>query len=438
MAALDAARVASTLAEGGEVGISIDGTDHTLGPDDLTMALRAAGGLRGRGRGRPRGGAAAGDRRGAPPRGPRPGDRPRRPESRAKRRASRSPTGSPSGSAATRSWSRSPASTSPTSPARPWRRASPSATRSGDAGEASTTSTASSCGSRSARFEASAARGPVPRARSWRRSASPSSARAALRPKCGDGVGGERIDAGGVVGPGPASPAPAHPRRLVPLRRPRIRTADPRPRRSPRDSSLTTSPIRSATSRRRSNGCAPKRADCGKSSALDRVYAYGSSAGGTLAALLSGDHLVAPRSPRRRSPTSSPGTWPLGQVRPELLGKPRRRPRRPRTALADPPPAAGSAAADPGPRRPCRATIDERNVRCGLSSGKSLVGGRWAHDRACAPVPVTRAMHWLAKIATRKIGAGRAEDAAETARAPKVGTERSSAIRPLVPRLAPF
>jgi isoleucyl-tRNA synthetase len=37
--ALDASRVAATLAEGGEVGISIDGTDHTLGPDDLTLAL---------------------------------------------------------------------------------------------------------------------------------------------------------------------------------------------------------------------------------------------------------------------------------------------------------------------------------------------------------------------------------------------------------------
>jgi len=37
--ALDASSVAATLAEGGEVGISIDGHDHTLGPDDLIMAL---------------------------------------------------------------------------------------------------------------------------------------------------------------------------------------------------------------------------------------------------------------------------------------------------------------------------------------------------------------------------------------------------------------
>jgi isoleucyl-tRNA synthetase len=39
VAALDPARVASTIAAGGEVGISIDGTDHTLGGEDLTMAL---------------------------------------------------------------------------------------------------------------------------------------------------------------------------------------------------------------------------------------------------------------------------------------------------------------------------------------------------------------------------------------------------------------
>ncbi len=40
VAALDSAHVARTLAEGGEIGISIDGTDHTLEPDDVTMALR--------------------------------------------------------------------------------------------------------------------------------------------------------------------------------------------------------------------------------------------------------------------------------------------------------------------------------------------------------------------------------------------------------------
>ena len=37
--ALDAAHVAAVLAEGGEIGISIEGTDHTLGTDDITLAL---------------------------------------------------------------------------------------------------------------------------------------------------------------------------------------------------------------------------------------------------------------------------------------------------------------------------------------------------------------------------------------------------------------
>jgi isoleucyl-tRNA synthetase len=40
VAALDAARVAAVLAEGGEIGIAIDGTDHSLGPDDITLALQ--------------------------------------------------------------------------------------------------------------------------------------------------------------------------------------------------------------------------------------------------------------------------------------------------------------------------------------------------------------------------------------------------------------
>ena len=38
--ALDAAHVAAVLAAGGEIGIAIDGADHTLGPDDVTLALQ--------------------------------------------------------------------------------------------------------------------------------------------------------------------------------------------------------------------------------------------------------------------------------------------------------------------------------------------------------------------------------------------------------------
>jgi isoleucyl-tRNA synthetase len=38
--ALDAAHVAKAIADGREIGISLDGTDHTLGPDDVTLALQ--------------------------------------------------------------------------------------------------------------------------------------------------------------------------------------------------------------------------------------------------------------------------------------------------------------------------------------------------------------------------------------------------------------
>jgi isoleucyl-tRNA synthetase len=38
--ALDASHVAAVLAEGGEIGIAIDGADHSLGPDDVTLALQ--------------------------------------------------------------------------------------------------------------------------------------------------------------------------------------------------------------------------------------------------------------------------------------------------------------------------------------------------------------------------------------------------------------
>jgi isoleucyl-tRNA synthetase len=38
--ALDPAHVATVLAEGGEIGIAIDGSDHTLGPDEVTLALQ--------------------------------------------------------------------------------------------------------------------------------------------------------------------------------------------------------------------------------------------------------------------------------------------------------------------------------------------------------------------------------------------------------------
>ncbi|HET7510236.1 MAG TPA: isoleucine--tRNA ligase [Solirubrobacterales bacterium] len=38
--ALDAAHVAAVLAEGGEIGVNVDGRDHSLGPDDIALALQ--------------------------------------------------------------------------------------------------------------------------------------------------------------------------------------------------------------------------------------------------------------------------------------------------------------------------------------------------------------------------------------------------------------
>ncbi|MCW2988637.1 MAG: isoleucyl-tRNA synthetase [Solirubrobacterales bacterium] len=40
VAALDAAHVAAVMAAGGEVGINVEGDEHTLGPDDITLALQ--------------------------------------------------------------------------------------------------------------------------------------------------------------------------------------------------------------------------------------------------------------------------------------------------------------------------------------------------------------------------------------------------------------
>ena len=40
VAALDPAHVAAVMADGGEIGINIEGDEHTLGPDELTLALQ--------------------------------------------------------------------------------------------------------------------------------------------------------------------------------------------------------------------------------------------------------------------------------------------------------------------------------------------------------------------------------------------------------------
>jgi acetyl esterase/lipase len=136
---------------------------------------------------------------------------------------------------------------------------------------------------------------------------------------------------------------------------------------------------------------------------LDRVYAYGASAGGTLAALLSGDDLVT--AAVAKAPVSDLLTWnwPLGrygmnyweklgvdQVARERLS-PIRRPQRAPLLLiqgrADQvvPPSMNEAFAAAYPR-----------VKLWLVAGGHLT------ERA-RPFLVTRAMEWLAKIATRKL-----------------------------------
>ncbi|MFA9400411.1 MAG: DUF5915 domain-containing protein, partial [Acidobacteriota bacterium] len=44
VAGLDAERVAETIEDGGEVGINIEGKDHTLEPDDLIMSMEPVAG----------------------------------------------------------------------------------------------------------------------------------------------------------------------------------------------------------------------------------------------------------------------------------------------------------------------------------------------------------------------------------------------------------
>jgi isoleucyl-tRNA synthetase len=40
VAALDAGHVAAVMADGGEIGINVEGDEHTLGPDEITLALQ--------------------------------------------------------------------------------------------------------------------------------------------------------------------------------------------------------------------------------------------------------------------------------------------------------------------------------------------------------------------------------------------------------------
>ena len=78
--ALDAAHVAAVMADGGEVGINVEGDEHTLGPDEVTLALQPLDGYEVEAEAGHAVALAARARRRAAPRGPRPRDRPRRPD----------------------------------------------------------------------------------------------------------------------------------------------------------------------------------------------------------------------------------------------------------------------------------------------------------------------------------------------------------------------
>ena len=67
-------------------------------------------------------------------------------------------------------------------------------------------------------------------------------------------------------------------------------------------------------------------AGCARSYGRGRVFAYGTSAGGTLAALLAGDGLVAAAVAKAPISDLVAWEWPLARLRPRLLRTDRRRP----------------------------------------------------------------------------------------------------------------
>jgi acetyl esterase/lipase len=140
---------------------------------------------------------------------------------------------------------------------------------------------------------------------------------------------------------------------------------------------------------------------------LSRVYAYGSSAGGTLTALLSGDDLVA--AAVAKAPVSDLATWewPTGKYGPEyweglgmdLAARQRLSPFN-RPQLAPLLVIQGRADNIVPPAMNEEFAARYRRVRLWM------VAGGHTTDRV-RPFLVTRAMHWLAHIASQKSGAAR-------------------------------
>jgi acetyl esterase/lipase len=140
---------------------------------------------------------------------------------------------------------------------------------------------------------------------------------------------------------------------------------------------------------------------------LDRVYAYGSSAGGTLAALLSGDELVSAAVAKAPISDLTTWEWPLGKYGPEyweslgvdLADRERLSPIR-RLQLA--PLLVVQGRGDHVVPPAMNETFAAAYPRVKLW----LVAGGHTTERA-RPFLITRAMNWLAAIAVRKESAAR-------------------------------
>jgi acetyl esterase/lipase len=146
---------------------------------------------------------------------------------------------------------------------------------------------------------------------------------------------------------------------------------------------------------------------------VERVYAYGSSAGATLAALLSGDHLVSAAVAKAPISDLTTWEWPTERYGPEyweglgvdLADRERLSPIR-RQQLA--PLLVIQGRGDHVVPAAMNETFAAAYPRVELW----LVAGGHTTDRV-RPFLVTRAMQWLARIAAQEMGATRETEAAE-------------------------
>jgi acetyl esterase/lipase len=146
---------------------------------------------------------------------------------------------------------------------------------------------------------------------------------------------------------------------------------------------------------------------------VDRVYAYGSSAGATLAALLSGDGLVGAAVAKAPISDLTTWDWPTEKYGPsywedlgvDLADRERLSPiRRPQLAPLLVIQGRGDHVVPPAMNETFAAAYPRVKLW--------LVAGGHTTDRV-RPFLVTRAMRWLAQIAAQKTGAARETEASE-------------------------